>query len=48
MLFDNPPNSLRREQLETNLMGAMVGLEARERARSLFFNLTLFSGWRNP
>ncbi|EPZ67165.1 hypothetical protein N199_03460 [Helicobacter pylori UM038] len=32
---------------ETNFMGAMVGLEAREQVRSRFFSLTL-SGRRNP
>ncbi|EMG96227.1 hypothetical protein HMPREF1401_00634 [Helicobacter pylori GAM120Ai] len=45
----NPPLTLqRRERFGTSFMGAMVGLEARERARSLSFNLTLFSGRRNP
>lgn len=42
-----PPNFPRRERFETNFMGAMVGLEAREQVRSHFFSLTL-SGRRNP
>ncbi|WP_231192242.1 hypothetical protein [Helicobacter pylori] len=49
--LSNPPNSPRRERFETSLIwvrwGAMVGLEAREQARSRFFSLTL-SGRRNP
>ncbi|WP_180372745.1 hypothetical protein [Helicobacter pylori] len=45
--LSNPPNSPRKERFETSLMGAMVGLEAREQARSRFFSLTL-SGRRNP
>ncbi|AEN17898.1 hypothetical protein HPPN135_00935 [Helicobacter pylori Puno135] len=32
------PNSPRRERFETSLMGAMVGLEARDQVRSRFFN----------
>ncbi|WRB63076.1 hypothetical protein KVC96_01050 [Helicobacter pylori] len=45
--LSNPPNSPRRERFETSLMGAMVGLEAREQAHSRFFSLTLIE-WRNP
>ncbi|MGN8445761.1 hypothetical protein ACR9LH_00580 [Helicobacter pylori] len=45
--LSNPPNSPRRERFEISLMGAMVGLGAREQVHSRFFSLTLI-GWRNP